>query len=116
MLSQITKNSASLGAPSIIIWSCVLVGVIVLAFVVVQQVKKRLRDDDDENPAASTGFTLSDLRQLHRDGQITDEELDRAKVKIVEAARKSAQRQEHKPSVQPPPHPREEGSSWGPDL
>jgi uncharacterized membrane protein len=91
LLSQVASHPAS-----VIIWSCVLVGLLVLAFVAVGQVKKRLRDDMDQNPAASTGFTLSDLRQLHRDGQMSDEEFEKAKIKIVDAARKAARREEQK--------------------
>src|SRR5450432_1685798 len=42
------------------------------------------------------GFTLADLRQLHRSGQMSDEEFERAKAQIVlahtAAAQKSAQK------------------------
>ena len=40
------------------------------------------------------GFTLSDLRDLHRNGQMTAEEFERAKGKIVAAAKAAALRQE----------------------
>ena len=74
---------------SVIIWSLVLVVLILAGFVAVSYVKKRLRNDDDaKDPARELGFTLSDLRQLHRSGQISDEEFARAKGKIVAAARR----------------------------
>jgi hypothetical protein len=61
-------------------WSLVLIGVILAAFVLVAQVKKRLIAPDEP---ATTGFTLSDLRSLHRKGQMTDEEFEKAKKALV---------------------------------
>jgi hypothetical protein len=46
----------------------------------------------DETETAGAGFTLGDLRQLHRTGQISEEEFTRAKAKIVEAAKRAAER------------------------
>src|SRR3712207_8783046 len=41
---------------------------------------------------SSAGFTLADLRQLHKSGQMTDEEFEKAKSKVVEAAKRAAER------------------------
>ena len=68
----------------------ILLGVIVVAMVIVTWVKKRMRESDQP---LSAGFTLSDLRQLHKSGQMSDEEFERAKAKVVEAARRAAERQ-----------------------
>ena len=68
----------------------ILVVVLVLAMVIVTWVKKRLKDSDEP---VSSGFTLSDLRQLHKSGQMSDEEFERAKAKVVEAARRATERQ-----------------------
>jgi hypothetical protein len=73
----------------IFIWSLVLIGVLAVGLVVVSKVKRRLQET--EQPS-SMGFTLSDLRQLHKTGQMTDEEFERAKAKVVEAAKKAAER------------------------
>lgn len=71
-------------------WSVVLIGLLLAAFVAVAQVKKRLIRSDD---ISGSGFTLSDLRRLHRDGKMTDEEFEKAKQAIVVAAQRAAERQ-----------------------
>jgi hypothetical protein len=46
--------------------------------------------DDDEVPFV--GFTLGDLRSLHKSGRISQEEFEKAKEKIVAAAKRAAER------------------------
>jgi hypothetical protein len=46
----------------------------------------------DETEAIGTGFTLGDMRHLHKTGQISEEEFNRAKAKILEAAQRAAER------------------------
>ena len=82
---------------SVIIWSLVLVVFLVIGFILVAAVKKRLRDDEVSTPGAGAGFTLSDLRQMHRAGQITNEEFDRAKEKIIGVAKIGARKNALKP-------------------
>lgn len=38
-------------------------------------------------------FTLNDLRQLHRDGKLTDEELERAKARLVSSVQNKLARE-----------------------
>jgi hypothetical protein len=66
--------------------SVVLIGLVLAAFVAVAQVKKRLVRPDDPT---STGFTLADLRALHREGKMTDAEFEKAKQVIVVASAKA---------------------------
>jgi cytochrome b len=40
----------------------------------------------DDPTITSTGFTLGDLRQLHRSGRLSDEEFQKARDKIVAGA------------------------------
>ncbi|HWE01583.1 MAG TPA: SHOCT domain-containing protein [Tepidisphaeraceae bacterium] len=82
---------------SVIVWSSALVAFLVIGFVLVAAVKKRMRDDDVSAPGAAAGFSLSDLRQLHRQGQISDDEFERAKEKIIGAAKKGARANALKP-------------------
>lgn len=42
--------------------------------------------------AGLPGFTLSDLKDLHKTGQLSDMEFERAKAKIIEQARAEAAR------------------------
>ena len=66
---------------SVYVWSLVLVVAVIAGFVLVAWAKRRLKADD--RPAASAGFTLADLREMHRSGQITAEEFERARTKLV---------------------------------
>lgn len=75
---------------SIILWSLLLIGLIVTGWVTVLQIKRRLQRPD---VTAGAGFTLSDLRQLHKSGQMSDEEFERAKARVVDAARRATARQ-----------------------
>ncbi|MBA3273427.1 MAG: SHOCT domain-containing protein [Chthoniobacterales bacterium] len=41
----------------------------------------------DDLPVREMGFGLSELRSMHRQGQLTDEEFERARGKITSAAK-----------------------------
>jgi hypothetical protein len=75
---------------TIILWSLLLIGLIVAGWLTVWQVKRRLQRPD---VTAGAGFSLSDLRQLHRSGQMSDEEFERAKARVVDAARRATARE-----------------------
>jgi hypothetical protein len=49
-----------------------------------------MRTDDD---VGGPGFSLSDLRQLHKSGKMTDEEFERAKAQVVQGIQRAAARQ-----------------------
>jgi uncharacterized membrane protein len=78
------------GAGGGILWSVVVILLCVAAFWLISVVRKRLKEDAEVTAGPATGFTLSDLRQLHKSGQMTDAEFERAKEKIVEAGRRAA--------------------------
>ena len=71
-------------AISIIFWLLVLVALIVAGFVLVAWARRGLKATDDTAPG---GFTLSDLRDLRRQGKMTDEEFERAKAGLLAALR-----------------------------
>ena len=74
----------------ILLASLGLVALIVIGLVVVSHVRRRLNAADE--PDASGGFMLSDLRRLHREGQMSDEEFEKAKARVVDAAKRAAAR------------------------
>jgi hypothetical protein len=83
-----TRPLTPSGAASVIFWSAVLIGLIVVAFLAYAQFKRWM---SDSGPTSSgPGFTLSDLRQLHREGKMTDEEYEQARAKMVASAKKMA--------------------------
>jgi len=72
---------------AIFIWSLVLVAFLMGMFLLVSHIKRWVKSPE---PSIGTGFTLSDLRQLHKSGQMSDEEFDKAKARIIEAAQKAS--------------------------
>jgi hypothetical protein len=69
-------------------WSLVLICLMLVGFFAISKLRQWLKEDD--TPAPGIGFTLSDLRQLHKQGQMTDEEFERAKAKIIGGAKAMA--------------------------
>ena len=71
----------------IIFWCAVL---LVTAFVMGGAfffIRKKLMAEEDQPAAVSVGFTLSDLRQMHSEGQLSDEEFAAAKEKMIATAK-----------------------------
>ena len=58
---------------------------------VVAYLRKRTLADDAGDPSGGGGFTLSDLRRLHRAGEMTDEEFERARSAMVAGYQKRAE-------------------------
>jgi hypothetical protein len=81
---------------SVVMWLAAALVILVFGLMWGLRLKRRLSQADE--PAAPMGFTLSDLRQLHRSGQISDAEFARARDKIIEAAKKAAERQAPAPT------------------
>lgn len=77
--------------PSVIWWMLVLLAFVIVGFVAVVQVKKWVSKPDEG--LGGTGFTLSDLRALHRSGKMSAEEFEKAKAIIVDAAQRAAKRE-----------------------
>ena len=61
-------------------------------------VRRRMRDDAAAAAGVGRGFTLNDLRTLHRQGKLSDEEFERAKSKLVSNVQ-STLAKEKKPSL-----------------
>ncbi|CAN5366455.1 hypothetical protein BH10PLA1_BH10PLA1_19360 [soil metagenome] len=70
---------------SLALRTAALVGVVIVLFLAVTAVRKWLKDDT--SATVGTGFSLSDLRQLHHAGKMTTEEFEKAKA-IIRAAYK----------------------------
>lgn len=66
-------------------WSFVLIVLVVCAFVGITWIRKWMKAE--ELPERGAGFGLSELRAMHRRGQLSDEEFERAKGKITSAAK-----------------------------
>ena len=79
-------------------WMTALIGLLIVGWFAAVQVKKRLRVDEPEH-VAPAGFTLSDLRAMHKSGKMTDDEFERAKEVVLAVAK----RQADKPDPKIPP-------------
>lgn len=65
-------------------WVSILIALAVIGFALASWVRKRMNDAMKETSVTSpSDFTLSDLRKMRDAGQITQEEFDRAKGRIV---------------------------------
>ena len=80
---------AQSGVGAIFGWSLVLIVLIFVAFFAVVRLRNWLRED--QTPA-SIGFSLTDLRQLHREGKMTDAEFEKARNLMVAHAKRTAER------------------------
>ena len=80
----LAQDSGS-GIAGVFGWSIVLIILVVLAFVGILFIKRWMQNDDI--PAGGTGFGLSELRQMHRRGQLTDAEYEAAKEKMTSVAK-----------------------------
>jgi hypothetical protein len=72
--------SGDSGMASVLGWSLVLIAMLVGAFFAIARLRAWLKQD--ETPA-SVGFSLTDLRALHRAGKMTDEEFEKARSLMV---------------------------------
>ena len=75
---------------SALLWSLVLIALLLIGFFVVARLRAWVKGSDEESPPI--GFTLSDLRRLHREGKMTDEEFERARSQMVASAKAQADR------------------------
>lgn len=75
-----------------VVFACMMLLVLVGggAYLVIW-LRKRYWGPDDEG-VPQVGFTLGDLRHLHKSGQISAEEFAKAKEKIIAAAKRAAER------------------------
>jgi hypothetical protein len=78
------------GSPSFAFWIIVVAIMLGLAAVAVAIVRRRMDPDEDFR---GEGFSLADLRELHKSGQLSAEEFERARAKMVESLHAAQARQ-----------------------
>lgn len=66
--------------PAILTASIIILVVVLGMWLLATWLRKRVKHDD---ATGGTGFTLSDLRQLHKQGKMTDEEFEKAKAILL---------------------------------
>jgi hypothetical protein len=64
----------------IFIWSFILIGAIIVAFVVVMLVRRQYFQAEN---FPKEGFTIADLRALRQSGQMSAEEYEKARAALI---------------------------------
>ncbi|MGD0388299.1 MAG: SHOCT domain-containing protein [Tepidisphaeraceae bacterium] len=78
--------------PFAVLFACLFLAIFVIAGAyAVMWLRRRYWAGDDAG-VPNQGFTLDDLRQLNRSGQISEEEFNRAKETILAAHQRAVQR------------------------
>ena len=67
-------------------WGLLLIVAAVTAILVAMWVKRQIMGRPNARLREGVGFTLGDLRQLHQEGKISQEEYERTRDRIVQAA------------------------------
>jgi len=65
----------------IILWSAILILTVLGLFMLLSVYRKWMTSS--ESTSGGPGFTLSDLRKLHKEGKMTTEEYEKAKALII---------------------------------
>ena len=98
----------------VLMWCAVLLGAAVFLGAVFFFIRKRLLNSADEDTdGLSLGFSLSDLRRMREQGQLSEEEFDYAKRKMTARAR--AQIVGDDPEDEPTPLHLEDPETFDPD-
>lgn len=84
----VTMNAMTLaigGNPqmTILIASAALFGLVVIGFIAVVLIRRYYHESDGGSAGAGVGFTLQQLRQMRRDGEINDQQYEKLREQIV---------------------------------
>jgi Short C-terminal domain len=118
LLAQLPENGIDSGnagrmESEVLKWGGILILLILIGGGIVMMIRRRLRD---EAPGSGTnpGFSLSDLRAMRDRGEITPEEYEQTRARVIAKVKgkapeshKSApqQTEQDHPPTQPPPSP-----------
>jgi hypothetical protein len=91
MLCILLQSRSDVPLHKLVLLLLAIMAVVAVGFIVVQRVKRAYQADDAQSNEIG-GFTLSDLRDLHKSGKMTNEEFEKAKTRVIEAAKRAAER------------------------
>jgi hypothetical protein len=75
-------------AVQVVVRSLILILIVIVGLWGVLRLRRWLKEDDVE--PGGIGFTLGDLRAMHKRGEITDAEFERARAQMLEGAKAMA--------------------------
>lgn len=76
-----------------------LLAIIALLIGVIAVIRRLLLKSDDVTDDPMVGFSLGSLRQLVKEGKMTQEEYEKAKARLVQAAQKQVDRENPTPAA-----------------
>lgn len=79
-MSLVIAQSGSV--TSMLLWIVILIGVVLIGAVLVFTLRRRMLSNDDSVSVGSSGL-LDHLHQMHKSGQMDDEEFARARSAIL---------------------------------
>ena len=88
LLAATAAPAASKSLVGVFVWSGVLIGLSVLGFVGYSLLRRWMTGGGD-TPSQARGFTLGELRDLHRRGELSDEEYAATKAQLIGAAKQA---------------------------
>jgi len=71
----------------IVFWCSVLMAAVVVLFAIAALAKRRSQEWQQHDTGIKLSFTLDDVRQMHAAGQLSDEEAERMRAKIIAKSR-----------------------------
>src|ERR1700677_853951 len=91
---------------SVMGWCALTLVICIAAFFGYRRFKQWMSEPDEPSP---TGFSFSDLREMHRSGQISAEEFEKARAKMFASAKEMTEKLppalagRRQPPASPPP-------------
>ena len=74
---------------ALMVWGCILMGVVVAGSFVIMMIKRRLKDGDVPT-TADAGFSLSELRAMRDRGEITPDEYEQTRARVIAKVKANA--------------------------
>jgi uncharacterized membrane protein len=101
-----TASAGKYSVGDVLMWGAILIGIVFVGSLFIMLLRRRLKD-----PALSTGadagFSLSDLREMRDRGEITIEEYEQTRARVI--AKVKALAKEHPKGGQKPPEETDSG-------
>ncbi len=80
----------------------IMMGLVVIGYIAALIFRRRLNAADETDHSSNVGFSLSDLRAMRDQGEITPEEYEATRAKVIAKVKSSVARASKDP---PPPPP-----------
>ena len=86
-VTHLLAQQTDRGTGGALLWSVVLIATILVLFGAIVLYRRWM---NAEETTSNTGFTLSDLRRLHKEGKMTDAEFESAKAILIGSLKAAA--------------------------